>query len=185
MKPIRRELICRSAATVIAERGYAGTTMVLVAAQAGVSTGMLNHYFESRADMLEQSLVYVSERTHARVAAAMEGLAPGRGRLEAFLGAMLPTDTESIEAWRVWIASYGESVRSQPLAQAIEGRLGPWYQLLDHALEGLEGGHATTIPLSWQVEAMLDGLCIQLLAADSSLTLDDIARTIVAFAVAA
>src|SRR5579862_91532 len=141
MRPLRHEQICRSAATVIAERGYAGTTMALVAAQAGVSTGMLNHYFESRADMLQQSLVYVSERVHSRVAAAMEALPPGRKRLEAFLAAMLPTDPESVEAWRVWIASYGESVRSQQLQEAIEGRLVPWYELLDRALEGLEEGH--------------------------------------------
>src|SRR5579871_2237994 len=141
--------------------------MALVAAQAGVSTGMLNHYFESRADMLRQSLVYVSERTHARVAAAMEGVPAGPERLKAFLGAMLPVDAETIEAWRVWIASYGESVRSLPLQEAIEGRLRPWYKLLDHALEGLEEGHDTAIPLAWQVEAMLDGLCIQLLAAHS------------------
>jgi len=183
MKPIRHELICRSAATVIAERGYAGTTMALVAAQAGVSTGMLNHYFESRADMLKQSLVYVSERAHARVAAAMDGLPPGRDRLHAFLGAMLPADEESVEAWRVWIASFGESVRSMPLREAIEGRLQPWYGLLDRALEGFEDGHDTGIPLAWQVEAMLDGLCIQHLASDSALTLADIEHTILAFVI--
>ena len=183
MKPIRHELICRSAATVIAERGYAGTTMALVAAQAEVSTGMLNHYFESRADMLKHTLVYVSERTHARVTAAMGGVPPGRDRVQAFLGAMLPTDAESIEAWRVWIASFGESVRSMPLREAIEGRLRPWYALLDRALEGFEDRYDAGIPLAWQVEAMLDGLCIQHLASDYALTLADIERTILAFVI--
>src|SRR6185312_9275697 len=46
--------------------GFAGTTMRMVAEEAGVSTGMLNHYFENRLDLLTQALAYSSERSLVR-----------------------------------------------------------------------------------------------------------------------
>jgi AcrR family transcriptional regulator len=66
MGPIRREQICRAAATVIAREGFAGTTMRMIAAEAGVSTGMINHYFVSREALLTQALVFVSEQAQQR-----------------------------------------------------------------------------------------------------------------------
>ena len=78
MGPIRREQICRAAATVISREGFAGTTMRMVAEEAGVSTGMLNHYFANRQDLLTQALVFVSERAQARMREAVEGVPPGR-----------------------------------------------------------------------------------------------------------
>src|SRR5215213_9506341 len=101
MEPIRREQICRAAATVIAREGFAGTTLRKVADEAGVSTGMLNHYFSNRQDLLTQTLVFVSERTQGRTKEAMEGLPPGWERLRALLYAALPTGEMVNEGWRV------------------------------------------------------------------------------------
>src|SRR5436190_22609332 len=92
MGPIRREQICRAAAKVISEQGFAGTTMRMVAEEAGVSTGMLNHYFASRMEMLEETLLFVSNRQQDRESAAIDGIAPGEGRLRALVRSVLPTD---------------------------------------------------------------------------------------------
>src|SRR3954454_15418708 len=110
MEPIRREQICRAAATVIAREGFAGTTLRKVADEAGVSTGMLNHYFTNRQDLLTQTLVFVSERTQTLSREAMEGLPPGWDRLRALLDAALPGEVSWTEAWRVWVNAYGEAV---------------------------------------------------------------------------
>lgn len=37
---------------ILAKRGYAGTTISLVAAEAGISRGLLHYYFKSKEDML-------------------------------------------------------------------------------------------------------------------------------------
>ena len=76
MGPIRREQICRAAAAVISSRGFDGTTMRMVAEEAGVSTGMLNHYFSNRMEMLEETLLFVSQRQQARETDAIDGLGP-------------------------------------------------------------------------------------------------------------
>ena len=158
MGPIRRQQICHAAAAVVAREGFAGTTMRLVAEEAGVSTGMLNHYYANRAELLRQALVHVSERSQERYERAMEGVPPGVERLEALLDSVLGEDEEALETWRVWINATGEAVRLPALRRTIEERLGHWFDLVDLALEGLvEPEPAPAIPWAWRVDALLTG----------------------------
>jgi AcrR family transcriptional regulator len=183
MGPIRREQICRAAATVIAREGFAGSTMRMVAEEAEVSTGMLNHYFANRQDLLTQALVFVSERAQRRMRLAMDGIPPGRERLEALLDSSVAEGQEVIETWSVWVSAYGEAMRLASLRQTIESRLNHWYELIDEGLEGLvpptvEG----TIPWSWRFDALLTGLALQALASEAALDgpriRDEVIRTL-------
>jgi AcrR family transcriptional regulator len=183
MGPIRREQICRAAATVISREGFAGTTMRMVAEEAGVSTGMLNHYFANRQDLLEQALVFVSERAQARMREAVDGIPPGRARLAALLDSALADGQEVTETWRVWINAYGEAVRLADLRHTIDSRLNPWYELVDKALEGLVPADTDgTIPWSWRFDAILNGLALQALTTEAALDgeriRDEVIRTL-------
>ena len=171
MGPIRREQICRAAAVAIAREGFAGTTMRMVAEEAGVSTGMLNHYFANRQDLLTQALVYVSERTQNRYREAIEQAPAGIERLQALLDSALSSDEQMVETWRVWINAYGEAVRLPELRHTIESRLTSWYDLIDLALEGLvpTDGSDERIPASWRFDALLNGLAIQALTSEAAL----------------
>lgn len=170
MEPIRREQICRGAATVIAREGFAGTTLRKVAEEAGVSTGMLNHYFSNRQELLTQTLVFVSERTQAKARSAMGDLPPGRERLRALLDGALPTEVVTNESWRVWINAYGEAVHLAELRHTIEARLQSWYPILDHALEGLvPPAGPNELPWSWRMDAILNGLAILALTSEAPL----------------
>jgi AcrR family transcriptional regulator len=180
----RREQICRSASEVIAERGFAGSTMRMIAQTAGVSTGMLNHYYSNRAEMLFDTLVFVSRRMSARCRAAIADAPAGRERVRALLRAALPTNQETIVTWRVWIAAYGEAVRSEDLRTTIQERLEPWYQTLEETLGGIAPPRpAAPTPVTWQFDALLNGLAIQYLVAkpDPPMLLSDIEETIVSF----
>jgi AcrR family transcriptional regulator len=170
MGPIRREQICRAAAVVIAREGFAGTTMRMVAEEAGVSTGMLNHYFANRQDLLTQALVYVSERTQDRYRDAIAAIPPGIERLQALLDSALMEDEQMVETWHVWINAYGEAVRLPELRHTIEARLSSWYELIDTALEGLVPPDVPgAIPASWRFDALLNGLAIQALTSEAAL----------------
>lgn len=185
MGPIRREQICRAAAAVIAREGFAGSTMRMVAEEAGVSTGMINHYFANRQDLLTQALVYVSERTQDRYRQAIDEIPPGRERLVMLLDSALDDDPEMRETWRVWINAYGEAVRLPELRHTIEARLLSWYELIDRALEGLvPPDEPGAIPWSWRFDAALNGLAIQALTSEAELDAarirDEVIRTLLA-----
>jgi TetR/AcrR family transcriptional repressor of bet genes len=185
MGPIRREQICRAASTVIAREGFSGTTMRVVAEEAGVSTGMLNHYFANRQDLLIHALEFVSQRAHARMVVALEGIPPGRERMVALLDAVLADGDErdSGETWRVWINAYGEAVRLPELRRTIESRLNSWYELIDSALEDVVPAQVLgTIPWSWRLDAILNGLAIRALTSERALDprqiRDEVIRTL-------
>ncbi len=160
MGPIRRDQICRAAAAVIARSGFAGTTMRIVAEEAGVSTGMLNHYFANREQLLNHALTHVAERSRRRYEAAIDGVPAGRERLEALLDSVLASDAEATETWRVWIAASSEAIHSSSLQRTIEERLSDWFALVDRALEGLVEDPAPpgSAPWAWRIDALLTGL---------------------------
>jgi TetR/AcrR family transcriptional regulator, transcriptional repressor of bet genes len=183
MGPIRREQICRAAAKVISEQGFAGTTMRMVAEEAGVSTGMLNHYFANRMEMLEETLVFVSMRQQAREAAAIEGLEPGERRLRALVRSVLPTDQDSTEAWRVWIAAHGASVRLSELRRVMSGRNDLWFEILERGLEGIvPPSKREKVPYVWQLDALLNGLVIQAITSEAEIRFEDIEQVVVSTA---
>jgi len=159
--------------------------MRVVAEEAGVSTGMLNHYFANRQDLLMHALEFVSQRAHTRMVAALDGIPPGRERIVALLDAVLADGEEqdSGETWRVWINAYGEAVRLPELRHTIESRLNSWYALIDSALEGVvPAAPDGTIPWSWRLDAILNGLAIRALtsetALDSEQIRDEVIRTL-------
>jgi AcrR family transcriptional regulator len=169
MGPIRREQICRAAATVIAREGFAGTTMRMVAAEAGVSTGMLNHYFVNREALLTQALVFVSEQAQLRHRAAIEGVPPGVERVTALLDSVLAEDEQTAEMWRLWTNAYGEAVRLPALRRTMDRRLQGWHEIIDQALEGLVPPERPAIPWSWRFDAVLKGLAIHALTSEVAL----------------
>jgi TetR/AcrR family transcriptional regulator, transcriptional repressor of bet genes len=181
MGPIRREQICRAAAAVIAREGFAGATMRMVAEQAGVSTGMLNHYFSNRQDLLVQALVFVAERAEKRFWQAMADAPKGVDRLRALLDSVLADDEEMLQTWRVWISASAEAVRVPALRPAIQARRKSWRDVVDFSLEGLvrTGGE---LPTSTRLDALLNGLAMQALMAESPLgdrkIRDELIRTV-------
>jgi TetR/AcrR family transcriptional regulator, transcriptional repressor of bet genes len=183
MGPIRREQICRAAAKVISEQGFAGTTMRMVAEEAGVSTGMLNHYFANRMEMLEATLLFVSMRQQARETAATEGTEPGEERLRALVRSTLPTDQETTEAWRVWIAAWGASVRLPQLRGLMTSRDDLWYSIIERGLEGIvPRSRQGTVPFVWRLDAMINGLVIHALATEDEIASEEIENAVIALA---
>jgi TetR/AcrR family transcriptional repressor of bet genes len=183
MGPIRREQICRAAATVISREGFAATTLRKVAEEADVSTGMLNHYFSNRQDLLTQTLLFVSHRTQDRLRAAVDGIPPGEKRLVALLDSALADDPPMNESWRVWINAYGEAVHLASLRHTMEERLHTWYDLIDHVLEDLTPqDEPEMVPWAWRFDAVLNGLVIQALTSEAALDgpriRDEVIRTL-------
>jgi AcrR family transcriptional regulator len=166
---------------VISARGFDGTTMRMVADEAGVSTGMLNHYFSNRMEMLEETLMFVSQRQQAREAEAIDGLEPGVERLRALVRSVLPTDTDSTEAWRVWIAAHGASVPLPHLRGVMGARNDLWFEILERGLEGVVPANSNEpVPFAWQLDALMNGLVIQAITTEAGMELSDIEDAVVA-----
>ena len=74
----RRELI-EAATGVIAEHWLAGTTLARVAAEAGLSAGIVNHHFATKDTLLLETLRTLSEEFGRRVETVLATSVPMMG----------------------------------------------------------------------------------------------------------
>ncbi|MDR7275279.1 TetR/AcrR family transcriptional regulator [Catenuloplanes atrovinosus] len=103
----RRELIVEALMRVAASGGLEAISLRHVAAEAGVTTGMVQHYFATKDDLMRFALHGIMERTTARVNAAMarlpQPLTPA-DTVRTLLTTLLPLDEERRADGRVGLA---------------------------------------------------------------------------------
>jgi AcrR family transcriptional regulator len=157
----RRRLIADALMRVAAERGLEAVSLRHVAAEAGATAGMVQHYFRTKDEMMLFALAVVSERTEARIAAAVSALGPSptpASLLRAMLLEILPLDEERRADGKVALAFMAYSaVRPKVAAEQRKGSAG----LRDFVATLLPG--ADPVPSATSLLAMVEGLGIYLL----------------------
>lgn len=172
----RREQIASALTRVAATRGLEAVSLRHVAAEAGVTSGMVQHYFPTKDAMMSFAMRSASERYEARMNAALAGLGEHPGAREVVavvLHTLLPLDEEQRADARVALAfqSYaatrtaaagdlggGNAELRSFLAEQVRSARSP-----GGAPTGIDPGHAATALL-----AMAEGLGVQLLSTDLS-----------------
>lgn len=103
----RRTQIADALMRVAAQQGLEAVSLRHVAAAAGVSVGMVQHYFRDKDEMMAFAMSVVRDRSQARLAPAIERLGdnpPPRLLVRTFLTTLLPLDNESMADGRVALA---------------------------------------------------------------------------------
>ncbi|MEU7773487.1 TetR family transcriptional regulator C-terminal domain-containing protein [Micromonospora taraxaci] len=103
----RRTLIADALMRVAADQGLEAVSLRHVAAAAGVSAGLVQHYFRTKDEMMAFALSVVRERSQVRVTEAVARLGenpPPRLLLQTLLAALLPLDEHTRDDGRVALA---------------------------------------------------------------------------------
>lgn len=121
-----RQRLLEAAAECLAELGWAGSTVSVVAERAGVTRGALQHHFPTREDLFTAAIEHVADERLAFVR-AREGELPahGRARTEAVVDMIVRmyTDQSFRAALHLWVAAATEEpLREQVIA--LENRVG-------------------------------------------------------------
>ncbi|HXZ61063.1 MAG TPA: TetR family transcriptional regulator C-terminal domain-containing protein [Steroidobacteraceae bacterium] len=102
----RRDQIALVACRVVAEHGFDQASMVRIAREAGYTTGMLAHYFDSKHDIIIAALRLILRRIEERL------LRPARGGtppdLLALLTEALPVDAHRRIECALWTTFWGQ-----------------------------------------------------------------------------
>jgi AcrR family transcriptional regulator len=157
----RRTGLIEATAAVLAEQGLAGTNVRAICARAGVSPGLLRHYFGGIDDLIAATYAATSDRMDAIFAAAVAdaGVDP-RARLTAYLTASFRppvTDPELLGAWTAFWAL----ARSDARMMAIHATSYAGYR--ERLCELLVAcGAADADRLAIMLTAMVDGLWLEL-----------------------
>ena len=116
-RDVRRQQLIAATMRVLSRKGYSQTTLSDVAAEAGVSHGLVNFHFESKEKLLSETLLFMAEeyRQNWRAALAAAGDRPA-DRLAAMLAADFNDTICTQESIACWCAFWGE-VQSRPIYQ--------------------------------------------------------------------
>jgi AcrR family transcriptional regulator len=120
-----RQRLLDASLRCLAELGWSGTTVAVVAGRAGVSRGAAQHHFPTREDLVTAAVEHMSEVRAAEIAKAAAALAGGRRRTEAVLTALVDLYSGPLfrAALHLWVAAAAdEALRAQ--IGPLEARLG-------------------------------------------------------------
>lgn len=101
----RRDEIAMVACRVVAEGGFDQATIVRIAREAGYTTGMVAHYFDTKQDIIIASLRLMLRRIDERLQRNSESERPD---LLTLLMEMLPVDEERFIECAFWTAFWGQ-----------------------------------------------------------------------------
>jgi TetR/AcrR family transcriptional regulator, transcriptional repressor of bet genes len=100
----RRDQIALVACHVVAEYGFEQATIVRIAREAGYTTGMVAHYFDTKQDIIIAALRLILQRIEARLTKP----AVPRPELLAVLTEALPIDAQRYIECAFWTAFWGQ-----------------------------------------------------------------------------
>jgi AcrR family transcriptional regulator len=126
-------------AELVAEEGIDGATIRKVAKRAGVSTGMVSHYFPAKRDLIMAVHASAGDEFRRRVD-ALAGQEPGPERLRAMLSSALSEAVRTLPS-SFWLEYVAEASRDDELGRYFTERFGRDNGVLKRSVEnGVEKG---------------------------------------------
>jgi AcrR family transcriptional regulator len=122
---LTRSRLLDAAVASLSEVGWAGTTVAIVAARAGVSRGASQHHFATRESLFTATVDHIAQLRLADLVSSATALPAGSGRTEAVLQQMMAVYTGPLfrAALQIWAAAASDPVLRGQLVP-LEAELG-------------------------------------------------------------
>ncbi|MGH8299865.1 MAG: transcriptional regulator BetI, partial [Steroidobacteraceae bacterium] len=144
----------------LAEVGYVGSTLAQIAQRAGVSPGLVGHYFGDKDGLLEAAFRTLARRIGERVGERFKLARTPRGRVQAVIDANLAPEEFDQRTGTAWLAFWGQVLHVKGLkrVQAVYQRR--MLSNLRHALKRLLPADEAR-SLASMIAAMIDGVWLR------------------------
>lgn len=162
---VRRQALIDATALCLAERGAAGTSVRAICARAGVSSGLLTHYF----DGVDALILATYRDVCGKVGAALEAAVAQAGndaaaRLRAYVLANFRPPVQDAELLATWIA-FWSLIKSNPAMSAAHAELygagrARMEALMQAAAPGMGAARIRLAAIG--LTALVDGLWLEL-----------------------
>ena len=156
----RRGQLIEVAIDSLAELGFVGSTLAQIAGRAGVSAGLIAHYFGDKDGLLEAAFRSLSRRVHANVRAKLRLARTPRGRVQAIIDANLAPEEFNQRTANAWLAFWGQLLHVERLRRVQTAYQRRMLSNLRHALRQLLAGDEA-IALAAMIAAMIDGVWLR------------------------
>ena len=159
MEEIRRRQLIEATIASIHEVGLADSSLSRISARAGVSTGIVHHYFEDKAELLESTLRTLGTSLRHSVARRLGAARTPAQRLMAVVDGNIGADQFTPEGVSAWLAFWAQVPTHPRLARVQNVIISRLHDNLLHALRLL--GRADAEEIASVTEALIDGLWLR------------------------
>jgi betaine-aldehyde dehydrogenase len=156
----RRRQLVEVTIDSLAELGYVGTTLAQIANRAGVSPGLVAHYFGDKDGLLDAAFRSLARRVGNQVRARLRQVGTPRGRIQAVIDANLAPEEFEQRTGTAWLAFWGQVLHVKTLK-----RVQSVYQ--QRTLSNLRCSLKKLVPadeaqrLAAMIAAMIDGVWLR------------------------
>jgi betaine-aldehyde dehydrogenase len=175
----RRTQLIEMTIDSLAEIGYVESTLTRIGKRAGVSAGLVAHYFEDKDGLLEATfrtlLARVSERTRVRLRQARTP----RGRVQAIIDANLAAEEFDRRTGTAWLAFWGQVPHAPRLRRVQRVYQRRMLSNLRHALRPLLDPEDAK-SLAAMIAAMIDGVWLRAALSNWTEADSEVARALLA-----
>ncbi|MDF2177792.1 transcriptional regulator BetI [Aliiglaciecola sp. CAU 1673] len=117
MEEVRRQQLIDATLASVEEHGLQGTTISTISKLAGVSSGIISHYFGGKQALLEATVRYLLEQLRQDLLAQVAQGASPKERLMMIVEANFTRLQSSGRAAKTWLAFWAQSMHSEDLAR--------------------------------------------------------------------
>src|SRR5579863_2047741 len=156
----RRRQLVEVTIDSLAELGYVGTTLAQIAVRAGVSPGLVAHYFGDKDGLLDAAFRSLARRVGDQVRARLRRVSTPRARIQAVIDANLAPAEFEQRTGTAWLAFWGQVLQVPSLK-----RVQSVYQR--RTLSNLRSSLKKLVPpdeaqrLASMIAAMIDGVWLR------------------------
>lgn len=186
-RPDRPDEILAAACRAIVERGFSDTRVSDIAEMAGISTGTIHYYFDSKQDVLLAALRWASDRLFARLESAAGPNAAAR--LGALLDLAIPYNRPPArrDEYVLWMEVWALVLRSPEHLPALQDLSERWRGFFFEVVaEGVASGEFEPVAapdvVAERLIALIDGLGFETVIGYSWSTPERMRDLVVSFA---
>lgn len=172
----RRERIATALMRVAANHGLEAVSLRHVAAEAGVTSGMVQHYFPTKKAMMDFAMTSASARYEARMTEAVAELGdkpPARDLVGAMLTTLLPRDESERADGRVALAFLSYAATKRAAAEGLDEGNAGMREFIAEQIRSAQSAGETAVGLDPEsaataLFALAEGLAVHVLSSDLS-----------------
>lgn len=170
----RRQSLIEATARVLAAKGAAGVSVRAICAEAGVSAGLLRHYFASVSEAIAETYRWTGAEIDRALAAAVDAAdREPRARLIAYLAANFRAPIATPDLLATYVA-FWSLTRSDPAVALVRtGVYGSFRQGLEDLLIAYRPDLADVRVTAVALTALIDGLWLELSLGQAPFSADE------------
>lgn len=161
MEPIRRKQLIEATLEAVYQFGLADTTIARISKQAGVSSGIIAHYFGGKNELLEATMREILRQLGTGVLTRVKMASSPLERLHAIIDGNFDREQVSPRAATTWLAFWAQALHVKQLARLQRANQLRLRNNLRYWLKQIVTEKARAHEIADGLAALIDGLWLR------------------------